>query len=70
MDELLGIVALLLHDYLRYKLSRLPRRSPRSRLRRLSLAHRRALHRAHRQPVLPYTGATQRLPSVHGAETK
>ncbi len=65
IGRLIGIVVLTLHDYLRYRVNRLPRRQPRRvPLRRLPRAPGWARYAARRQRTLPYTGETQRLHRV------
>ncbi len=54
IGRLIAIVALTIHDYIRYRLSRIPRIKPKQiRLRRI--------RRARRRSTFPYTGDTQRL---------
>ena len=54
IGRLIGIVALTIHDYIRYRLSRIPRIKPKHlRLRRI--------RRVRQTSTFPYTGETQRL---------
>ncbi len=60
--KLIGIVALTIHDYVRYRINLRERaRFAPPQLRRLRPVERRARYRAKWKRLLPYTGATRRL---------
>ena len=60
--DVIGIIVLTLHDYLRYCLSRRERECPKGpKLRRVSRAQRRAWYATRYRRGLPYTGVTRRL---------